>query len=148
MLWNEWRVFHCVFLPRLGVVGVTWVWGETQRWQQLRGCGEPCCREHGSAALLLLFIPHKEETKWVVDVWERQRAGEEAIKCLSGTQAGAAGREAVGDGGLAPIPAFRPAPSCVEEHVWLQKYRYFSILEVSLLIHFSSLAFHLHQEAV
>lgn len=109
--------------------------------------GSPAA-ERGSAALLLRFIPHKEETKSVVDVWERQRTGEKAIKCLSGTQAGAAGREAVGNGGLAPIPAFRPAPSCVEENVWLQKYRYCSTLEVSLFIHFSSLAFHLHQEAV
>lgn len=84
---------------------------------------EPCCGKHGTAALLLLFIPDKEEEEQAVDVWERQRAGEKAIKRLSGAQAGAAGREAAGGGGLAPIPAFPPAASRVEEHVWLQKYR-------------------------
>lgn len=31
------------FLPGL-MVKVTWVQGEMQRWQQLPGCGEPCCR--------------------------------------------------------------------------------------------------------
>lgn len=51
------------FLPRLMVVAVTRAQGEMQHWQRLAGCGEPCCREHGSAALLLLSIPHKEETK-------------------------------------------------------------------------------------
>lgn len=104
--------------------------------------------KRSGAAPLLFFIPNKEEEERVVDVRERQKAGEKAIKHLSGTQAGAAGREAVGDGGLAPIPAFAPAPSCMEEHIWLQKCRCWSTLEVSLLIHFSSLAFHLHQGAV
>lgn len=50
------------FLPGPMVVKVTWVWGEMQCWQWLPGCGEPH-RERGSAALLLLFIPRKEETK-------------------------------------------------------------------------------------